>query len=208
MLINSNNKPLRIVGVGTMANDLQDFLAAENCAVTIHRLEDVKNDPDADQYQYLVTTIKSLPFRAAILNWLDTNNLHSPVYIHDRAYVVDADCFGPGTIIFPMASALRCTVGKHTFISPNTHLGHCVELADRCLLLPGSIVCGSAKLARNTLMQTGSTVKDNVTITADSVNILPRALVTKNIDVVGTYGGTPARRISSVSCLEAAYWNQ
>jgi len=208
MLINSNNKPIRIVGVGTMANDLYDFLNAEQCTVSIHRFEDAQESSDADQYQYLVTTIKSLPFRAKILDWLDNCGLHSPVYIHNRAYVVDAECFGSGTIIFPMASALRCTVGRHTFISPNTHIGHCVELADRCLLLPGSIICGTAKVARNTLMQTGSTIKDTVSITAENVNILPRSLVTKDINSTGTYGGTPARRISQISCLEAAYWNQ
>jgi len=209
MLINSNNRPIRIVGIGTMSNDLKDFLTAESdLPVEILTIEDAQSDANADQYQYLVTTIKSLPRRAAILDWLDQSNLHSPVYIHDRAYVVDPTNLGAGTIVFPMASILKCSVGRYNFISPNCHIGHCVELADRCLMLPGSIVCGSVKAAKNLMMQTGSILKDNIVISAEAVNVLPRSLISKDIDTVGTYGGAPARRISSISCLEAEYWNQ
>lgn len=208
MLINSNNKPVRIVGIGTMPNDLKDFLTEERIPVTVHRLEDVQNDPAADQYQYLVMTIKSLPLRAKILDWIDQSGLHVPIYIHDRAYVVDPGSLQPGSIIFPMASVLKCMLGRHTLITSNCHIAHCVEMADRCITLPGSLVCGSVRLSKNTLLQIGSTVKDNVTISAEGVNLLPRSLVTKNIDITGTYGGTPARRINSSSCLESDYWNQ
>jgi acetyltransferase-like isoleucine patch superfamily enzyme len=75
-------------------------------------------------------------------------------------------------------------------------------------MLPGSMVLGTSVVAANTLIQTGATVKDNVKITAESVNILPRALVTRDIDVAGTYGGTPARRISSITSLTCDYFNQ
>lgn len=208
MLMNSNNRPVRIVGIGTMSNDLKEFLEDENIVCDIAKFEDAVADPQADQYQYLVVTIKSLQMRGKILDWIDSNNYHCPVYIHDRAFVRNYQDLGPGTIVYPMASILKCTVGRHTMIASNCHIGHCANLADRVLMLPGSMVLGSSFVAPNTLLQTGSTVKDNVNVNAPGVNILPRALVTRDIEVVGTYGGTPARRISSTGSLDCEYFNQ
>ena len=208
MLINSNNLPVRIVGIGTMSIDLKDFLSDEGITAEIIKFEDAVLDPNAASYQYLVVTIKSLELRKKILDWLDSNNFHCPVYIHDRAFVQYPDLLGPGTIIYPMASVLKSTVGRHIMIAPNCHVGHYAEIKDRVLMLPGSMVLGTSIIASNTLIQTGATVKDNVKITADAVNILPRALVTRDIDTAGTYGGTPARRISSVTSLTCEHFNQ
>ena len=208
MLINSNNKPIRIIGIGTVSDDLNDFLLSDSLPVEIITFEDAQEIPDPTRYQYLVATIKSLPRRNSMLDWIDQNNLHSPVYIHERAYVVDPGNLGPGSIVFPMASILKCSIGRYAFISPNCHIGHRVQLADRCLVLPGSIICGSVRVAKNLMMQTGSILKDNITISAEEVNILPRSLVTKDIDVIGTYGGAPARRINNIGSVSATYWNQ
>lgn len=208
MLINSNSLPVRIVGVGTMSVDLKEFLIDEKINAEIIKFEDAVLDTDADAYQYLVVTIKSLELRKKILDWIDENNFHSPVYVHDRAFVQCANQLGPGTIVYPMASVLKSTVGRHVMIAPNCHVGHYAELNNRVLMLPGSMVLGSSVVAANTLIQTGATVKDNVKITAGSVNILPRALVTRDIDVAGTYGGTPARRISGITSLTCDYFNQ
>jgi UDP-3-O-[3-hydroxymyristoyl] glucosamine N-acyltransferase len=208
MLINYNSLPVRIVGVGTMSVDLKEFLINEKINAEIIKFEDAVLDTDADAYQYLVVTIKSLELRKKILDWVDENNFHCPVYVHDRAFVQCADQLGPGTIVYPMASVLKSTVGRHVMIAPNCHVGHYAELDDRVLMLPGSMVLGTSIVAASTLIQTGATVKDNVKITAKSVNILPRALVTRDIDVAGTYGGTPARRISSITSLTCDYFNQ
>jgi UDP-3-O-[3-hydroxymyristoyl] glucosamine N-acyltransferase len=208
MLINSNSLPVRIVGVGTMSVDLKEFLIDEKINAEIIKFENAVLDTDADAYQYLVVTIKSLELRKKILDWVDENNFHCPVYVHDRAFVQCADQLGPGTIVYPMASVLKSTVGRHVMIAPNCHVGHYAELDDRVLMLPGSMVLGTSIVAASTLIQTGATVKDNVKITAESVNILPRALVTRDIDVAGTYGGTPARRISSITSLTCDYFNQ
>ena len=93
-------------------------------------------------------------------------------------------------------------------IAPNCHVGHYAELNDRVLMLPGSMVLGTSFVASNTLIQTGATVIDNVKILAESVNILPRTLVTRDIDIAGTYGGTPARRISTITSLTCSHFNQ
>lgn len=208
MLINSNNLPVRIVGIGTMSVDLKEFLTDDKISAEIVKFEDAVSDPNAANYQYLVVTIKSLTLRKKILDWLDENNFHCPVYVHDRAFVQCVDQLGPGTIVYPMASVLKSTVGRHIMIAPNCHVGHYAEIKDRVLMLPGSMVLGTSVIASNALIQTGATVKDNVKITADAVNILPRALVTRDIDTAGTYGGTPARRISTVTSLSCEYFNQ
>jgi len=202
MLINSNNLPVRIIGLGAVSTDLLDFLKQENLPVSSIRFEEVQQDNNSHMYQYLVGILGVLSFRKQVLDWLDNSGLHSPVYIHSRSYVVDENCLGPGSIVFPMASVFKGRLGKHTFIAPNCHSGHNIVLDDRCVLLPGSIICGSVNLAANTLLQTNSTIKDNVTISVPGVNILPNALVTKNINIVGTYGGAPARRINTNGCLE------
>lgn len=208
MLINSNNLPVRIVGIGTMSIDLKEFLADEGISAEIIKFEDALNDLHPEQYQYLVVTIKSMAMRKGILDWIDSNNLHSPVYIHDRAFVQNPDKIGAGTIIYPMASVLKSTVGKHIMIAPNCHVGHYAEISNRVLMLPGSMVLGSSFISTDTLIQTGATVKDNIKITATNVNILPKSLVTKDINTAGTYGGTPARRISSVDSASCKYFNQ
>lgn len=208
MLINSNSLPVRIVGIGTMSQDLKEFLYDENINAEIIRVEDAVQDTNADAYQYLVVTIKSLELRKKILDWIDENNFHCPVYVHDRAFVQNAQQLGPGTIVYPMASVLKSTVGRHIMIAPNCHVGHHAKLNDRVLMLPGSMVLGTSFIASNTLIQTGATVTDNVKILAESVNILPRTLVTRDIDIAGTYGGTPARRISTITSLTCSHFNQ
>ena len=208
MLMKSNNLPIRIVGIGTMSDDLKDFLIQDKLSVDVVKFEDAVDDPAADQYQYLVVTVKSLTRRSDILDWIDKNNFHCPIYIHEKAFVRYPDNLGPGTIVYPMASILKCVIGRHCMIAPNCHVGHYASLDDRVLMLPGSMVLGTSLVAKNTLIQTGATVKDNVNVNAQGVNILPRALITRNIDVVGTYGGVPAKRISSVGSLECEYFNQ
>jgi hypothetical protein len=76
MLINSNSLPIRIVGVGTMSVDLKEFLSDENIDAEIIKFEDAVQDTNADAYQYLVVTIKSLELRKKILDWIDENNFH------------------------------------------------------------------------------------------------------------------------------------
>lgn len=199
---------MRIVGIGTMSVDLKDFLLDNGISAEIIKFEDAVLDTNAANFQYLVVTIKSLELRKKILDWIDSNNFHCPVYIHDRAFVQCPDQIGPGTIIYPMASVLKSTIGRHIMIAPNCHVGHYAEIKDRVLMLPGSMVLGTSIIASNTLIQTGATVKDNIKITAEATNILPRALVTRNIEIAGTYGGTPARRISTVTSLTCEHFNQ
>lgn len=206
MLINSNNLPIRIIGNTSVSHDLVNFLTAEDQVCEIINFETAKQDAGSIEYQYLVGIIKDLKLRSQVIQWLEEQLLHCPVFVHDQSYVQNKSKLGKGTLVYPMASVLESHIGNYCMIAPNCHVGHRAIIGNQCYLLPGSMTLGTTYLENNTVLQTRATVIDQVQITATGVNVLPGAIVTKHIDVTGSYGGNPARRINNLSTQESAYF--
>lgn len=206
MLINSNGFPVRIIGITSVTHDLVDFLNDEKQSCESIRFEDAVKDEDAGQYQYLVGVLRNLELKNSIVDWINLHGYHCPTFVHDQSFVQHKNKLGKGTLVFPMASVLDSVVGDFCVITPNCHIGHWAEIGDRCLLFPGSMVLGSSYLDSGTVLQAAAIVSNQVKITQKNVNILPKSMVTKDINCVGTYGGTPARKITSLSTLESDYF--
>lgn len=207
MLINSNNKPVRVIGTGTLATDIVLMLRESGCEADCVRFEQAQQETDPTQFQYLLGISRSYQLRTAIISWLTENNLHSPILIHEKAYVADPTDLGAGTIVYPMSSVLKSRVGRHVLLGVSTHIGHNSHVSDNCVFLPYSAIMGTVYLGFNTVLQATAVVADNVNIDAPYVNVLPRSFVTKRITETGTYGGTPARRVNARGVDTAEYFN-
>ena len=180
---------------------------AENLLCVQRDIESAMIAEDLFEYQYLVGIVRATEVRTQALDWLKTNNLHSPVYIHNLAFVASLDLIDVGTIIFPHSNILTSQIGQHCMFAPFTHVGHNAQVLDSCLFLPYSATLGSSKIGSFTILQTRSTVVDWVQINVEHANLLPNSLLTKHIDKSGTYGGSPARWISSDTTKTAKYFS-
>jgi acetyltransferase-like isoleucine patch superfamily enzyme len=206
MLINSNGAVVRVIGRGTVTTDLLRMMQEIGRSADAVDFEQAQQDPNFEDYQYLIGVSRSYRLRTAIIDWLEQHNLHSPVLIHKQAYVADVTDLGAGTVVYPMASVLKSTVGRHVLLGVSAHIGHNSTVADRCVFLPYSVILGSVNLGFNAVLQATATVSDTVTIAASHVNILPKSFVTKDIHSTGTYGGTPARRVNDYGVDTAEYF--
>jgi UDP-3-O-[3-hydroxymyristoyl] glucosamine N-acyltransferase len=205
MLVNSNNLPIMLLGDTSISEDLYYFLK-NDYTTHIVRFEEIENNPDLYKYQYFVGVFKDLKLRQRILTWVNTHGVHQPGFVHQKSYVEQVDNIGAGSMVFPMASVLPANIGKNCLIAPHCHVGHRSTIKDNCFLLPGAMVLGSVFLEENTILQTKAAVLDGLTVSVSKVNILPDSMVTKDIAVAGTYGGSPARRISGLLAQESKHF--
>jgi len=208
MLINSNHHKIRIIGQTTVARDLLEFLRSETGlpAVDMVSFEMAISDARPQDYQYVVGVLRNSLLRRQVIAWIMQHSLHAVGYQHPQSWVSSTARLGRGTIIYPMASVLDSDIGGFCVVTSHSHVGHAANLGHNVLMLPGTAVLGSSMIANGTVLQTGATVIDNVSVTAENVNILPRSLVTKDILLPGTYGGSPCKKINSKSVLEAEYF--
>lgn len=207
MLINSNNKPVRVLGTGTLSNDIVIMLKETGCEAAAISFEQAKQESSFTEFQYLLGISRSYNLRNDMIEWMSEHNLHSPVLIHEKAYVADVYDLGPGTIVYPMSSVLKSKVGRHVLLGASTHIGHNSHVSDNCVFLPYSSIMGTVYMGFNTVLQATAAIGDNINIDAPYVNILPRSFVTKNITKTGTYGGTPARWVNDHGVNTAEYFN-
>lgn len=201
MLLLSNNKPLRVLGKSAVSTEIVEWISRENIvSVTAIYFENAVVDPDFAQYQYLVGVARDMPLRLKIINWLTDNNLNTPAYVHPFSDVDDLAAVSPGTVITQGAVVGRHTVmGPHCYISPMCLVSHKVQLGTSVMLRPYASILGGTKIANYADIEAQAMISDNLVISAEWVRILPTSFVSKNIDITGTYGGTPARRISQKS---------
>jgi len=197
MLINSNNRPIKLLGVGSVSRDIQQFLLVENIESSPCSFEQACSTDDADSFQYIVAVAKDQDLRCRIIQWLIGNRLHCPSFIHSASVVAAPNRVGQGSVIWPMSSVLEADLGDFNTIAPNAHVGHQARLGSNCVLLPGAMTLGTTEIADHALLQTGAVVLDGRKISAPNVILLPRSLVNKDINVSGVYGGSPCRKIAA-----------
>jgi UDP-3-O-[3-hydroxymyristoyl] glucosamine N-acyltransferase len=207
MLIHSNNKPVRILGLGFIAHEVQEFLQAENITSTCIDIDTALADPKAGEYQYLIGTVRNINKKYQIIDWLNSNKLNSPSYVHPQCIVNHKAVLNPGVVCYPFSLVFDSVISDHAFIGPYCHVGHNSVIGTGTVLLPYSYVLGSSSTGKFTVLQTRACMIDHVAISAEFVNVLPAAVITKNIDRTGTYGGSPARYVNSNTSLTSDYFN-
>jgi UDP-3-O-[3-hydroxymyristoyl] glucosamine N-acyltransferase len=206
MLTNSNNKPVCILGKGTVANSLATMIKQDGYDCCTREVESAITADDFYNYQYLIGVSKASTVRKKAISWLEENMLHSPVLIHNMSFVANPESISNGTIVFPHANVLSSEIGAHCILAPFTHVGHNAKIQNSCLFLPYASTLGSSFISSFAVLQTRSTILDMVHINSEYVNILPASVVTKDINKSGTYGGSPARYANSATTITSDYF--
>lgn len=197
MLIHCNKKPVRIIGQGWVAKELNVFLQQENIESSCVSLEAAKSDSLARDYQYMIGICDNAKLRFEIVQWLSGTALDLCSWQHNQS-IVNTDRIGRGVICYPFSLVLDATLENHCFIGPYCHVGHNAHVQIGAVLLPHSRMLGSSLLGPYSQLQSGACLLDKRQISADFVTILAGSMVTKNIDRSGVFGGFPARPVPKV----------
>tara|TARA_Y100001970_G_C14054344_1_gene760696 strand:+ start:102 stop:1019 length:918 start_codon:yes stop_codon:yes gene_type:complete len=88
------------------------------------------------------------------------------------------------------------TIGDGTKIDNLCHIAHNVIIGKNCLIIAGSIICGSTTIGNNTWVAPGSNILNKLKI-GENALIGLGSVVTKNVGNNHTVAGNPAKPINS-----------
>ena len=151
---------------------------------------------DPDKYKALVTigdpitrmkVVHSMPLNTEYYTFIDTS-----AKIFDNNNMI-----GEGSIICAnVIITTNVSIGCHSHINLNTSICHDSIIGDFHTTAPGVRISGCCNIGSNVYIGTNSSVKQKINI-CDNVVIGMNSGVIKNIDISGTYIGTPARYLNS-----------
>ncbi len=122
-------------------------------------------------------------------------NVNWITLVHPSAQIAVNVSIGKGTVVMAGAVINACaTVGEHCIINSSAIVEHDNMLEDYVHISPGVKLGGTVIIGEQTHIGIGATVSNNVSICRDCL-IGAGAVVVKNIKDIGTYAGTPARKI-------------
>ena len=80
-------------------------------------------------------------------------------------------------------------IGESVKIDNLVHIAHNVQIFDNCLIIAGSVICGSSILSKNVYVGPSSTINDNIFIEEGcfigSGSVVTKNLKEKNLKVFG-----------------------
>ncbi|MGE7857272.1 acetyltransferase [Bacillus sp. NPDC094064] len=113
--------------------------------------------------------------------------------IHPSAVVSNYTKLGEGNIICAgVVINPECTMGNHSHINIGSTLGHDVLMLDYVTVMPGSKISGNVNLKSKSMVGTGATIIQGLTIEANVV-LGAGTVVTKNTKPNSVYVGVPAK---------------
>ena len=198
MLI-KNDKQLLLVGYpeSSLTQEIEYLMKEEYKDFAVVTKEEFRTIKDKDRYQYLVGFGLDLKERKDFIDELGTLDLAN--YMHTSAYIAKDSVIEPGAMVGPYSTVMQhAHLGRHSILETYCLLSHYSVIGENSMLHSGSMIAGKSILGNNVMMNFRSTVLNKVSV-CDNVVICATSAVTKNIDISGTYAGSPARKISS-SC--------
>jgi UDP-3-O-[3-hydroxymyristoyl] glucosamine N-acyltransferase len=91
--------------------------------------------------------------------------------------------------------ALKDTIIQEgTKIDNLVHIAHNVNIGKRCLVVAGSVICGSVTIGNDCFIGANATIREHLTI-GNNVTIGMGSVVTKNIPDNETWAGNPAKKL-------------
>lgn len=144
---------------------------------------------DAD----FVVGIGNAEIRKRIMEMLDYEKVVS--LIHPDAVIANDVSIGAGTVV--MAGTVinpGTVIGKGCIINTCSPVDHDCRVDDFVHIAVGSHLCGRVTVGNSTWIGAGVTVSNNVNICGGCMIGVGAAIV-KDIEMIGTYVGIPARRI-------------
>lgn len=201
-LLYSSNKHIAIIGNGGFAKEIacnlkkysynfyvsRNFITKENIN-TVSAIEDI----DFDKSKILLC-IGDPVIRRKIVDSLP-KNVSYMTYIDKYARILNKETvnIGAGSII--TSGCLLTTninIGKFTIINLNTTIGHDTTIGKFVTISPGVNISGNVNIGNNNFYGSNVSIRDNVTI-CDDVKVGMGSTVLKNIQIPGTYFGSPLK---------------
>lgn len=150
---------------------------------------------DPTEYEFMVA-IGDSKLRYDMVKKLP-NNIKYFTFIHATAQLMDNNItIGNGSFI-GANSIITCNVkiGEHAILNRGNHIGHDSVIGNYFSAMPGAIISGNCIIGDLVYIGTNSSVKEKIRINS-FITIGLNAGVIKNIDLPGTYVGTPAKKIN------------
>lgn len=131
--------------------------------------------------------------RLRVANWLVNNGFTLITAVHPSAQIARGVTLGPGTVV--MAGAVinsDAQVGENAIINTRASVDHDCVIDDGVHIAPGTTLCGSVHVGRESFICAGATVAPNITI-GERVTVGAGATVIDNVGDGLTVIGVPAR---------------
>ena len=154
----------------------------------------------SDVYKYIdrfdvFVAIGNNAIREKIQEKLSNTCASIPVLIHPNAVIGAQIEFGSGSVVMAGAVINCCSkIGKGCIINTGVTLDHDNIIEDYVHISPGAHLAGTVVVGRGTWICMGSSIVNNININSNCI-IGAGSLVLKDITELGTYVGTPAKKI-------------
>lgn len=118
-------------------------------------------------------------------------------WVAPTALILDKDVkIGKGSFIGAYSVlTTNITIGDHAILNRANHIGHDCRIGDYFSAMPGAIVSGNVSIYDLVYLGTNSAVREKLSIHS-LVTIGMNTAVVNSIEQVGTYVGTPAKKIN------------
>lgn len=134
--------------------------------------------------------------RERIQNKLEGQGKNLALLIHPSAILGIGVTIGKGSILMAGVVVNPCAeIGKGCILNTAASVDHDCKVGDYVHVSVGTHIAGTVTIGAKTWIGVGAAVKNNVTI-AQNCMIGAGATVVRSITEVGTYIGTPARKIT------------
>ena len=143
-----------------------------------------------------IVAIGNNSIRVNIMEKINEAGGYTPKLIHPLAYISASAIIGDGVYIHANSHIwTKVIVGNYSIISPNVVIAHHTEIGEGCLISTMSSIGASIKLGQKVFVGMGSTIMTGISHIVDNIIIGAGSLIIRNIDTVGVYTGTPAKKI-------------
>jgi UDP-3-O-[3-hydroxymyristoyl] glucosamine N-acyltransferase len=112
------------------------------------------------------------------------------VYIGDDVKIGSNTCIDRGAVE-------HTQIGNGTKIDNLVHIAHGVKIGDNCLIVAGSVICGSTEIGGGTYIGANVTIREHLKI-GQNVFIGMGSVVTKDIPSNEMWYGNPAKFIKKI----------
>ena len=144
---------------------------------------------------FVVCAVGNAKIRRLIIDKISGYGLKFPSLIDPSVIMSKRVIVGEGTIICAgTIVTVDVSIGKHVIINLDCTVGHDAVINDYVTMYPSVNVSGCCNIGECVELGTGMQIIQGISVAKESI-IGASACVVKNIDEVGVYFGTPAKKI-------------